>query len=216
MPQKTKTSISFNVPEKLWNAFKTQTDNLFLTRSTFLDHVIANELQYLRSDLRGLRQSHKAKRHVANAMRDKVSVNIEVHTKTAEDLRDAMQVHNVVRDAFIARLLVLLRSTDGFLKHLNLHTVATCNGPGWSLEEMPSSPMKAMEAIRDDPLFYVRHHVEQVHQVGLYRVRFDPSLDWAACYLDDEQVTGTAAHRKQKNIEKTLAELLDIQTKGKK
>ena len=156
---------SFNVPPKLWAAFKAQTDGLFLSRAPFLDYMVANELPHLRTELDGLNLSLRAKRYIAGAMKKQgpISVNIEVRPETAEALREAAQAHNLVRDAFMARLLIFLRSTDAFLKYLEVPRIATSRGTNASLEEMPASPLKAMEAVRDDPLFYVRFHVEAVH-----------------------------------------------------
>lgn len=122
-----KTAISFNVPPKLWAAFKAQTDGLFLSRAPFLDYMVANELPHLRTELGGLNLSLRAKRYIAGAMKKQgpISVNIEVQPATAEALREAAQAHNLVRDAFMARLLIFLRSTDAFLKYLEVPRIAT-------------------------------------------------------------------------------------------
>ncbi len=206
-----KTAISFNVPPKLWEAFKKQTDELFLSRAPFLDYMVANELPHLRTDLAGLKLSLRAKRHIAGAMKrtGPVSVNIEVRPETAEALREATQAHNLVRDAFMARLLLFLRSTDAFLKYLEIPRIASSRGTDAYLEEMPSSPLKAMEAVRADPLFYVRHHVEYVWETGIYRLTLPRQIDWAACYLADEDIPGTAAYRRQQKLSNELLAMLD-------
>jgi hypothetical protein len=206
-----KTAISFNVPPKLWAAFKAQTDGLFLSRAPFLDYMVANELPHLRTELGGLNLSLRAKRYIAGAMKKQgpISVNIEVQPATAEALREAAQAHNLVRDAFMARLLIFLRSTDAFLKYLEVPRIATSRGTNASLEEMPASPLKAMEAVRDDPLFYVRFHVEAVHEVGIYRVSLPRQLDWAACYIADEDIPGTSAYRRQQKLGNELLAMLE-------
>lgn len=206
-----KTAISFNVPPKLWAAFKAQTDGLFLSRAPFLDYMVANELPHLSTELGGLNLSLRAKRYIAGAMKKQgpISVNIEVQPATAEALREAAQAHNLVRDAFMARLLIFLRSTDAFLKYLEVPRIATSRGTNASLEEMPASPLKAMEAVRDDPLFYVRFHVEAVHEVGIYRVSLPRQLDWAACYIADEDIPGTSAYRRQQKLGNELLAMLE-------
>ncbi|BEP60037.1 hypothetical protein GmRootV213_05910 [Variovorax sp. V213] len=70
-----RTAISFNIPPKLWEAFKTQTDGLFLSRAPFLDYMVANELPHLRTELDGLKLSLRAKRHIAGAVKSKQSIN---------------------------------------------------------------------------------------------------------------------------------------------
>ncbi len=206
-----KTAISFKVPPKLWAAFKAQTDGLFLSRAPFIDYMVANELPHLRTELDGLKLSLRAKRHIAGAMKKQgpMSVNMEVRPETAEALREATQAHNLVRDAFVARLLVFLRSTDTFLKYLEVPRIATSRGTNAYLEEMPASPLKAMEAVRDDPLCYVRFHVEAVHDVGIYRVPLPREMDWTACYLADEDIPGTAASRRLQKLGNELLAMLE-------
>jgi hypothetical protein len=206
-----KTAISFNVPPKLWEAFKKQTDELFLSRAPFLDYMVRRELRYLRSDLKGLKLSLRAKRHIAGAMKKQgpVSVNVEVKPGTAEALREATHEHNLVRDAFMSRLIIFLRSTDAFLKLIEVPRVATSRGTGGSLEEMPSSPLGAMEAVRDDPLFYIRAHVQSGYELGIYRLPLPRRLDWAACYLADEDIESTAAYRRQQKLDNAMLALLD-------
>ena len=74
---------------------------------------------------------------------------------------------------------------------------------------MPSSPMKALEAVRDDPLYYVRAHVRDSWKVGIYTIRLPESLDWAACYLDDIEVPGTKAFKKEKQEMAAAFDLLE-------
>ena len=206
-----KSAISFNVPPKLWEAFKEQTDALFLSRAPFLDYMVRRELMHLRSDLSGLKLSLRAKRHIAGAMKRQgpVSVNIEVKPETAEALREVTHEHNLVRDAFMSRLIIFLRSTDAFLKLIEVPRIATSRGTNMGLEEMPSSPLGAMEAVRDDPLFYIRAHVESSYELGIYRLPLPRKLDWAACYLADDEIPGTAAYRRQKKQDDELLALLE-------
>lgn len=210
--QMTKTAISFMAPEKLWNSFKAQTDELFLSRAPFLNYMVQRELTHLREDLAGRKLSTRAKRHVSGQLKrtGAKSVNIEVAPKTAEALRAAVAEHNLVRDAFMCRLIIFLRSTDALLAKLGLPRYATSKGIGSHLEEMPASPLRAMEAVRDDPLFYIRNHLRERYGCGVYSVRLPENLDWAACYLEDELVSGTRTHRRKQKEDKALFALLDL------
>lgn len=194
-----KSAISFRIPTRLWEAFKAQTDDLFLARAPFLDYVVRHELSNLRVELDGLKQSTRAKRHIAGVLKrqDLTSVNIEVRAETAEALRDATAAHNMGRDAFMSRLVIFLRSTDALLKWLEVPLTVQRRGFGASLEDMPTSPLGAMGAVRDDPLFYVRAHVEDIHGCSIYRAPLPSSADWAACYLPDEVVPNTPANRRR-------------------
>jgi chromosome condensin MukBEF MukE localization factor len=64
-----------------------------------------------------------------------------------------------------------------------------------------------MEAVRDDPLFYIREHLKQRHDLAVYTVELQPGLDWAACYLPPERVPNTGAFNRQQRI---WAELLEL------
>ena len=206
-----KTAISFKVPEKLWGDFKHQTDRLFISRAPFLNYMLHSELVYLREDLAGMKLSLRAKRHISGQLKRSgaMSVNIEVDPETANALRAAVKGHNLVRDAFLCRLIIFLRSTDAFLKLLEIPRTTDSH---WSLglEEMPSSPLGAMEAVRDDPLYYVRSHLRAYYECGVYSVRLPERLDWAACYLSDENVPGTASHRKREKQDQEMFALLDM------
>jgi len=160
--------------------------------------MLAIELPYLQADLKGLRLSLRAKRFISGALKREVplspNVNFEVHRETADLLRAVVREHNLVRDAFFCRLLVFLASSDKLLEYLEVPFYATDGGLKGLLEEMPSSPLKAMESVRDNPLFYVREHVQHLHGCGLYRVALPlPALH---CYVEDECVSGTRAHRR--------------------
>lgn len=202
-------SISFRVPRRLWTAFTEQTDRLFLSRAPFLDHMLSIELPRLVEDLEGIKLNTRTKRHIANQLSraDPVSVNIDVRGETAEQLREAVKAHNIVRDAFICRLLIFLRARDAFLDVLDVPRYANDGGLRGFLEEIPSSPLGAMEAVRDDPLFYIREHLKQRHGLAVYTVELQSGLDWAACYLPCERVPDTGAFNRQQRMWTELLEL---------
>jgi hypothetical protein len=201
--------ISFRLPPSLWEKFKAQTDALFLSRAPFLDHMLSRELVHLGHELGERRLSLRAKRHIAGELKrtGPVSVNIEVRPETAQALRLAVKKHNLVRDAFIARMILFLRSSDALLDFLEIPRYANDRGLKVLLEEMPASPLRAMEAVRDDPMFYVRSHLQETHGTGTYGVELPQALDWAACYLDDERVPGTSRHRRHQKLWENLLEL---------
>lgn len=203
-----KDSISFRVPTILWDAFKEQTNRVFISRAPFLDHMVNVELKKLREDLGGLKLSTRAKRYISGELKrnDCTSVNIEMRPETARALRDATAEHNLVRDAFMCRLILFLRSTKAFQKMLEIPRYAEERG----LEGMPSSPLLAIEAVFDDPLFYVRHRLLSECGEGVYLVGLPPYLDWAACYLPDERVPTTGAFKKEKRATEKMLAMLEM------
>ncbi len=204
-----KQAISFRLPPSLWEKFKAQTDALFLSRAPFLDHMLREELVHLGHELGERRLSLRAKRHIAGELKrtGPVSVNIEVRPETAHALRLAVKKHNLVRDAFVARMILFLRSSDALLDLLEIPRYASDRGLKVLLEEMPASPLRAMEAVRDDPMFYIRSHLLETRGTGTYGVELPRVLDWAACYIDDERVPGTTSHRRHQKLWDSLLEI---------
>ena len=203
--------ISFKVPPGLWSGFKEQTDALFLARAPFLDHMIAREVHELRDDLVGCRLSLRAKRYISGKLKKQSakSVNIDVDEATAAALNEAVREHNLVRDAFLCRMIIFLRSPDALLKYLEVPKFAVSRGLGWDLEQMPSSPIKAMEAVRDDALYYVRNHVRENWGCGIYKVELPAAYVWTACFLEDKDVPDTNAYRQDQKAMKAMAEAFD-------
>lgn len=202
-------SISFRVPSRLWNSFKDQTDKLFLSRAPFLDHVLSVELPHLAEDLAGKKLNTRTKRYIANQLgrADTTPVTIDVQPETAKQLRAVVGEHNIVRDAFVCRLLIFLRAHNKLLDLLELPHYANDWSIKGMLEELPASPLRALEAVRDDPLFYIREHLKQRHGQRVYTVELWPEIDWSACYLPPERVEGTGAYNKQQKI---WAEFLEL------
>jgi hypothetical protein len=195
--------ISFNAPKKVWTAFRQQADELFLKYARYLDYVLAQELPRLDRELGNRVMSTEAKRFIANKLHrlDTTSVNLELSAATAAKLREVVGKHNLVRDAVMTRLVLLLRSSDALLR--SLEVPRTIPGRG-ALEFMPTSPMKALEAVRDDPFYYLRSYLDDSRGEGLWT--FDIGLDWATCYLEDADVPGTSAHRKERAAFSSLFE----------
>ena len=198
--------ISFKVPPGLWESFSKQAGSLFLARAPFLNHMISKEATELATDLAGKQLSLRAKRRISGMLKqqDAKSVNIEVEESTAATLNKVVKKGNLVRDAFLCRMLIFLRGSDWLLNYLEVPREVQ---PGGGLEAMPSSPMKALEAVRDDPLYYIRNTVQKRWKCGIYAIRLPDTLDWAACYLEDSEVPGTRAFKKEKQ---EMAEAFEV------
>jgi hypothetical protein len=110
---------------------------------------------------------------------------------------------------------VFLQAPDNLLKLLDVPRYANDYGLKGILEDMPASPMRAMEAVRDDPLFYIRHQLRQRHNQGIYTVELWRDVDWAACYLPPERVPGTGAFNKEQKVWASILELPPATTPAK-
>jgi len=179
--------ISFMVPPGLWQSFKEQTDGLCINRAPFLSQMIETELSCLREDMDGRVLSTPAKRYIAGMLKRQgaKSVNVEIKDRTAIALNQVVKDHNLVRDAFLCRLIIFLRGRDVLLEWLEIPKSINGLWAGATLDSMSVSPMQAIEQVYADPLYYIRHSVKEAHGCGLYNVDLPSEIDWAACYIDE-------------------------------
>lgn len=192
------TKITARIFAPVYDEFDKQITRTLLRRDAFLDRAITIEVPHLREDLAGKKLTPKARKYIASCLKSLggknapplKQISIVVSTTTAELLRAAVTEHNLQRDAFLNWLIVLLRSSNRLLDRLDLpHEIPTATRYG--LPNMPISPMKAIEEIETDPLFYLRNVCEAEHRCGLYNLSLPAELHGLCCYLPDEDVPGT-------------------------
>ena len=198
------TKITARLYEPMYKDFDRQLSAALLRRDAFLDRMIAGEIQHLREDLAGKKLSPVANRFIAGKLKgmgkkgdpELKQVSIAVRPATANALRVATTKHNLVRDAFLNRLITLLRSSDKLLDSLDLPKVV---GNDWrdGSAPMPTSPLKAIEATEWDPLYYLRNACHQRHGCGLYALDFPESVIGFSCFLDDDRIPGTPEHARR-------------------
>lgn len=200
MPTKPQTTkITVKVYEQVYDDFIEQLQALPLRRDMFLDLMIERELPHLAIDLAGLRNSEQAKRYISGRLKrlgvSKVGLpkpfSIAIRKSTANALRRLEKKHNFSRDAFLNRLIVLLRGSDDLLELLSLPTQVQDIAAG--VDDMPTSPMKTLEVAMWDPLYYIRAACEKRHGCGLYRLDWPSNWDAFSCYLADEQIPNSPA-----------------------
>ena len=199
--------ITFRVPVTLWASFTVQTQKLFINRGPFLDHMLAIELPYVTRDLGDYKMSAKARRYISGLLAHKSPqiINIELQDSTAQLLNDIVEKHSLLRDALLCRLIIFLRGSDTLFNYLDMPKDVTKFGA--RVDSLSTSPMKAIEEIYVDPLFYVRVHLsEEDWKCGIYNCQLSKKLDWSACYLADEDVPGTKENKLRENEIKDLAD----------
>lgn len=208
------TKITVKIYEPLLRDFDLQIERLFIKRDAFLDSMIQEEVQHLANDMKGKRLTSNAKRYIAGELKrlGTWQVNVVVNKSTADALNAVVDTTNMVRDAFINRLIMFLRSSGPLLSHLDLPEFITGSEFYSYVDPMPTSPMKAIEAVHSDPLFYLRVACEERHKTGLYLIDLPPKLAGFACYLDDSQVPGTEAYaQSQRDTQAMLDELMNLE-----
>ncbi len=208
------TKITVKIYEPLLRDFDRQINSLFIKRDAFLNAMIKEEVQHLANDMDGKRLTLKAKRYISGQLKrlGTVQVNVVVEKSTADALNAVVGTSNLVRDAFINRLIMLLRSSSPLLKHFDLPEFITGSAFESYVEPMPTSPLQAIESVNSDPLFYLRVACAERHNTGLYLIELPLKLAGFACYLDDIEVPGTEAYAEsQLNTDILLDELTNLE-----
>lgn len=209
------TKLTAKLFAPMYADFDRQITGALLRRDAFLDRMIQQEIPYLREDLQGKQLSLEANRYISRSLKGLggkkapplKQTSIAVRHETAQALRAVVEDHNLVRDAFLNRLIALLRSSDKFLDSLGLPNRVRWNR-GDGTEDMPTSPMKVIEETLWDPFYYLRSACQTQYGYGLNVLEFPKELHGMCCYLPDDQVPGTEANAKRLLEEKEAFDLL--------
>ncbi len=186
------------------DSFEAQLKRGFISRDAFLDHVISAELKHMEKDLYGLKLSAKANRYISGQLKnlgradtpELVTMTIKLRKETADALNELVNLHNLVRDALLNRIVMMLRSNDAILKRLDIPTRINSRRME-GVQDMPVSPMGAILETMADPFYYLRAACEQEYECGLYVMPLPEGMDAFACYLPDSQVPKTAANERR-------------------
>ena len=204
------TKITVKLHSNLLKAFDRDIDRLLLKRDAFLNYLIKTEVPYLAEEMEGRQLSTAARRYIAGELKrmGTTQVNVVVEKETAEALNAVVDRSNMVRDAFMNRVLFFLRSSDLFLQYLDLPLAVVGEEFHNLVEQMPTSPIRAMQAVLDDPFYYLRIGARERHDSGLYLLSLPQKLIGFTCFLDDAFVPGTDGHKAmQKEVERMIKEI---------
>lgn len=193
------TKITVKVFQPMYEKFSRQLSVMPLLKDAFIEEMILSELRYLEEDLSGKVNSEAARRYIAGSLKrmgpkELEPVSIKVALSTAATLRRVAEQHNLCRDAFVNFLFACLRGEDGFLKYLGFSTRVGKIGWQAGVEDMPTSPLKAIEVSLADPLYYMRSECQDLYGCGLYALELPAQMHGFACHLPDHLVPGTAEH----------------------
>ncbi len=202
-PTMTKITVKFYAP--MFRQFEAAIARVMLLRDNYIDHMISAELEHVEEDLKGKRNSEVARRHIASALKRMggaeagvcVTASIKIRKSTAASLRKVVKKHNLCRDALLNRLLAYLHGYPEWMADMLLATRLSDIPSQAGVQDMPASPLEAIEESLVDPLYYLRADCHHHQDVGLYEAGAQPKWHGFACYLDDAAVPGTKAYVKQ-------------------
>ena len=202
--KKQSTKITVKLFQPMYEKFLSQLENMPLLKDAFIEDMILSALRHLDEDLEGKVNSESARRYIAGSLKktgpkELEPVSIKVAMTTAAKLRKATKQHNLCRDAFINFLFACIRGEDGFLEYLGFSTRVGRVRRRISVEDMPTSPMKAIEESLTDPLYYIRSECDEQYGCGLYALELPEMMHGFACYLPDHLIPGTPENEEFKS-----------------
>jgi len=193
-----KTKITMKIHPSVLNQFEKKLRASFLKRDDFLNHILSIELAYLREDLVGRCMSKSASLHVSKSLialpegsTILKQISVVVDKSIAATLKEIVKEHNLCRDAFFNRLMLLLIGSQRLLKMLKLPTsIHRLNYGHASVSDVdvPLPPLQAIQSILEDPLFYIREACRKNLSTGLYLVNLPAVGDSFSCFVDDDDL----------------------------
>lgn len=182
-----KTKITVKIESHLVAAFNKKIDSLFIKRDALISHILDYEVDQLERELAGFRQSNAAKKYISHSLgRMHLSkVNISIDKNVALKLKRVTSDANMVRDAFINRLYLLLICSNEFLHTFNLPQFS--EDIGGKMEAPPISPLNEIRTVMNDPFYYLRGEIDQKYGCGIYGFRIN-GFPGFVCFMSDIEI----------------------------
>lgn len=209
MEIKDKQKMSFRVYEVLLGRFNKEFQNLPLARDQFISNLIRTECECLAADLEGKRLSDEAKVFIANRLRSMEKgtrpVSIVIDTNVVARLNEIVEKTNIVRDAFLNRILYFLLLTVRLRNHLDLpdelnqFQIISKRKSELRWENIPVSPIEWLAQVLADPFCYLREELSRHNEGGnkLYLMPMEEEFVGFTCFAEYSELPGTDAYKRQ-------------------
>lgn len=203
------TKITIKVYEPLIYALNKRLQSNFIKRDSFLNHMIKLETPQLERDMKGLKLSNSTRRYISGELKrlGTKTLNVVVDKETSEKLKKVVVKTNIVRDSFINRLILLLLPPETILQYLGIPTQTT-DDIYFGYDDISTIPLKGINTILTDPLFYLRTAIEYTSDEGIYSLSLPKNLVGMSCYLENKEIPGTKEFLENEIAMKELSETL--------
>lgn len=207
----TQTKITLRIESRLLQMFDDKLKSLFIKRDAFLNHIIKNEVPYLLKEIGDLVLSKMARLYISRELKrlGTKNINVVVDKETSELLNEVVKRKNIVRDAFVNRLILHLLSRDKFLDYMDLPRFINHSEFESYFEQLPTAPLDILRLVIEDPLYYQRLGAEERHRKGLYLLDMPEKLVGFSCFLHDYQIPGSVPNEELKQIGEKLLQEFD-------
>lgn len=187
-----KTKVTFRIFSGVDVRFKQELSRIFMKRDVFVGNILSYELPHISKALKGLKNSDEARSYITQCLKAEPlnTVTIVLSKGIADELNRVCETHNVVRDALINRILIVVSLTDTQLRKIGVEPDAVQLANMASIADtISSSPIGAIEYFLNDPLYLIRESLslldESIYTLDLDNLKSGLN-DMTACYLPDE------------------------------
>lgn len=199
MKTKDKQKVSFRISEILLAKFNKEILELPLARDQFLNNLIKIECEYLAKELEGKRLADEAKVFIADQLKSMEKgtrpVSVMLDVEVAERLNIIVKNANIVRDAFVNRVIYFFLMTDKLQRYLGLDRYVSCDSNNFD-ERIPISPIKLIEEALAAPFHYLRNELAEYDR-NLYLLTLEEKLVGFTCYAQYSDLPGTEVYKRQ-------------------
>lgn len=197
----TKQKVSFQIAVVLLELLNNQLKEIPISRDLFFSNLLKKECEFLAISLKGKRLTDEVKIHIAERLRGMERgtkpVSMVIDSTVVSRLNEIVAESNIVRDAFINRLIYLL---------VRAEKLTGKDVIGFDEDEpipfIPSNPLQWIKQVSSDPLCYVRDSFRNDTYLG----QLSGVLVGLTCYAEDlSDLPGTGEYEKRmKELENSI------------
>lgn len=198
MDKENRQKISFQISKVLLWKFNEEIRKLPLARDQFLNCLIKSEVEILAEELKGKKLSDESKKYIAANLKHLHTgtqpVSVLVCTEVADRLNEVVKETNIVRDAFINRIIYFFLMTDKLRAKLRLGNTIAYEAEALNWEEYPLSPIRWIEEILASPLIHLRYELKK-NFGSMYLFPMPERFVGLTCFAENSEVPGTDEYK---------------------
>jgi hypothetical protein len=220
MTQGQKRKITVQLWGPLLAKLNEQAADACLNRDAYLDKVFAHEAAMLRKELKGKRNSDRARAFIKQCfaqVKDLRQVSFTLGADTADSLTDACDKVNVWRDVFVNRVIYFLVARSSVIEsqldfQFGDHADSILDD-GWERSILLGPRLGAIrDLVVGDPFLSIRLALSSAYPDGCSRLHDLPLFsvlgkkasdrDWTGftVYLEDQYIPGTPEYEELSNL----------------
>ncbi len=153
------TKVTFKLITSIHKSLVERLKAISMKRDAFINLVLKTELDELTKELDGKQLSPKIKGLISSDFngRDTTLVSMTLDSEVAARLNEIVEKSNIVRDAFMNRLMYLILCPEKLMQEWNLEKdISIGDVNQLNAGALPTNPLDFLTLTIKDPLFFLR------------------------------------------------------------